>query len=321
MPFESPVVSRVLTTGGAGFIGSHLADWWEAQNVQVVTVDDLRAKPLVSIRGSFKEKSVLDMEPDDLDGVDVVYHLASHKSVPESFSQPIEYLENVESVSHLLRLVAEAGTPRVIIASTCEVYGQATVLPSEEGAPLAPRSPYAATKVALEMIARAYQQAADVGVDITLVRFFNVYGPRERPDALVPSFCKSALEDGRLLLEGSGDQRRDFTYISDLIPRLARLASVRSVPTLNLGSGESHSVRDVAQILLELHQGAVVQQMPERQNEIQEFRADVTLARRLLGNGRTRVGLREGIGLTYKWWQDRLRDEVSLRHSEREFVS
>ncbi|MFE3765089.1 NAD-dependent epimerase/dehydratase family protein [Streptomyces sp. NPDC059104] len=311
---------KVLVTGGAGFIGSHLVSFWESRGAEVVTIDDLRVEPLTAVRGEFRQKSVLGMDAGDLDGVDVVYHLASHKSVPESFSRPLEYLDNVASVSHLLELAAAAGTPKVVIASTCEVYGEAAALPSAEGDPLSPRSPYAATKVALEMISRAYQEAAGLGTDVTVVRFFNVYGPHERADALVPRLCKSVLEGQPLPLEGSARQRRDLTYISDLIPRLARVATVSSVPTLNLGSGVTHSVADVADAVSRLHSGAAVRRLPERKNEIQEFRADVTLERRLLGPLTAPVSLDEGVELTYAWWKSRLMTETFMQDLDKEFA-
>jgi dTDP-glucose 4,6-dehydratase/UDP-glucose 4-epimerase len=311
---------KVLVTGGAGFIGSHLVAFWESLGAEVVTIDDLRVKPLTAVRGEFRQKPVVQMDAGDLEGVDVVFHLASHKSVPESFSRPLEYLDNIASVSHLLGLAAAVGTSRVVVASTCEVYGEAAALPSAEADPLAPRSPYAATKVALEMISRAYQEAACLGIDVTVVRFFNVYGPHERPDALVPRLCKSVLEGQPLPLEGSARQRRDLTYISDLIPRLARVTTLSSVPVLNLGSGTTHSVAEVADAVSRLHPGADARRLPERRNEIQEFRADVTLERTLLGPLTDPVGLTEGVELTYAWWESRLTTETLVQDRNKELA-
>jgi UDP-glucose 4-epimerase len=294
-----------LVTGGAGFIGSHLADELRGAGVAVRTVDDLRETSLAPFDDGLMRKNVLDLTPDDVAGVDAVYHLASDKSVPLSFEKPLRYIENIECTIHLLRLCARVGVAKIYIASTCEVYGTAEHLPTEESQTFAPMSPYAATKVAMEMVTRAYQQAASSGTDITVLRFFNVYGPRQRPDNVVPGFCSGALTSGLLPVDGAGTQRRDFTYIDDLVDQLTQLPGlVRPPAVLNLGSGTSTSVLEIAAIVRDLCPEAAVAWMPARQNDPQEFRAGTGLGRSLLQQRGTPVSLPDGIARTLRWWRE-----------------
>ncbi|MGW7544679.1 NAD-dependent epimerase/dehydratase family protein [Streptomyces sp. NPDC054770] len=297
-------MSSALITGGAGFVGGHLATALRGAGIEVRNIDDLRVTPLIAPPEDLLRKSVLEMGPDDVADVDVVYHLASEKSVPLSFERPLQYLENLESTTHLLKLCAGAGVRRVIIASTCEVYGQAEKLPTDEAQPFAPRSPYAASKVAMEMVTKTFQQAAATDTAATIVRFFNVYGPGERPDAVIPRFCVGALTDRSLPIEGTGVQRRDFSYIGDIVQRLVALPSVEPVPVVNLGSGTATSILEVGSIIRSLCPDSTVDWTQPRTNEIQEFRADVSLQQCLLPVGTPTTGLREGVSRTLRWWQE-----------------
>jgi len=294
----------VLVTGGAGFIGSHLTAALHSAGMTVHSVDDLRVRPLVDPDDSLICKSVLEITADDVTGVDVVYHLASDKNVPLSFVQPLQYLENLDSTAHLLRICMDADVPRVIIASSCEVYGRAARLPTGESEPLAPLSPYAASKVAMEMVARAYQQCRDSSTVTSIVRFFNVYGPGERTDAVIPRFCVGALTDSVLPVEGSGTQRRDFSFIDDVVDQLVQLTVATPLPVLNIGSGVSVSVLEIGAIIRELRPTATVQWTEARPNEIPEFRSDTSLQRSLLATPASPVGLRDGIERTLRWWAE-----------------
>lgn len=298
-------IHSALVTGGAGFIGSHLADRLRDAGVAVKTVDDLREISLAPVDGELMRKNVLDLTPDDLAGVDVVFHLASDKSVPLSFEKPLQYIENIECAIHLLRICTRANVPKIYIASTCEVYGTAENLPTEESQPFAPMSPYAATKVAMEMVTRAYQQATASGTDITILRFFNIYGPRQRPDNVVSGFCLGALTDGLLPVDGEGTQRRDFTYIDDLIDQIVQLPGLaRSPAVLNLGSGASTSVLEIAAIVRDLSPECRVAWMPARRNDPQEFRAGTGLRKSLLQQRTPPVTLADGIARTLDWWRE-----------------
>jgi dTDP-glucose 4,6-dehydratase/UDP-glucose 4-epimerase len=298
-------IRSALVTGGAGFIGSHLADRLRDAGVAVKTVDDLREISLAPVDSELMRKNVLDLTPNDLAGVDAVFHLASDKSVPLSFEKPLQYIENIECTIHLLQICARANIPKIYIASTCEVYGTAENLPTEESQPFAPMSPYAATKVAMEMVTRAYQQAMASSTDITVLRFFNIYGPRQRPDNVVSGFCLGALTDGLLPVDGEGTQRRDFTYIDDLIDQIVQLPGLaRSPAVLNLGSGASTSVLEIAAIVRDLIPESRVAWMPARRNDPQEFRAGTGLRKSLLQQRTPPVVLSDGIARTLNWWRE-----------------
>ncbi|MEU3400824.1 NAD-dependent epimerase/dehydratase family protein [Streptomyces filamentosus] len=305
---------RILITGGAGFIGGHLARALVSSGEEVTVLDDLRVPPMIPPEGTgkFLEKTVLELEERDLSDIRLVYHLASHKSVPRSFKQPLDYLENVDSGRHLLALCASAGVPKVVVGSTCEVYGQAGILPTPEASPLSPRSPYAVSKVGLEMVAGAHQHASGAP-EVGVVRFFNVYGPAERPDALIPRLCANLLTRNELPVEGDGEQRRDFTYITDVVDKLIALADQPLPPVINFGSGRSFSVNDVVRVLQAASSGAEIARKRPRPNEISEFRADTALQTRHIGERSGGIGLEEGIRLTLNWWESRGLDDIRQR--------
>lgn len=311
---RNPLKNRILITGGAGFIGGHLARALVASGEEVTVLDDLRVPPMIPPEGTgkFLEKPVLELEERDLSDVRLVYHLASHKSVPRSFKQPLDYLDNVDSGRHLLALCTSVGVPKVVVGSTCEVYGQADTLPTPEDSPLSPRSPYAASKVGLEMVAGAHQRAS-VAPEVGIVRFFNVYGPGERPDALVPRLCANLLTRNELPVEGDGEQRRDFTYITDVVDKLVALANRPLPSVVNFGSGQSLSVNDVIRILQATSPAAEVARKQPRPNEITEFRADTALQTRQIGERSGGIAIEEGIRLTLEWWQSRDLDDIRQR--------
>ncbi|WP_242625505.1 NAD-dependent epimerase/dehydratase family protein [Streptomyces sp. BK022] len=294
--------STALITGGAGFIGGHLARALRQDGTTVRSVDDLRVAPLIKPDGNLLIKRVSDLTVDDVEGVDVVYHLASDKSVPLSFEAPLQYLENLESTEHLLRLCAVVDVPRVIIASTCEVYGRARTRPTPENEPLAPLSPYAASKVAMEMVARVHRHSAPLRNRVSVVRFFNVFGPGERPDAVIPRFCLGALTDGLLPVEGAGTQRRDFSFIDDVVDVLRRMPMAEPVPVINIGSGFTVSVLEIAEAIKGFCPRAEVKHVGGRQEEIPEFWADTAAQRTLVARPAVHADVREGIRKTLDWW-------------------
>jgi dTDP-glucose 4,6-dehydratase/UDP-glucose 4-epimerase len=193
---------------------------------------------------------------------------------------------------HLVEIVARSDVQRLFLASSCEVYGSTgRGRPIAESTRFAPRSPYAVSKVAMEHLARIYTRPS---LHTTALRFFNVYGADEGRDAVVPRFVAELRETGGLTIEGSGSQRRDFTYIDDLVDMLVDLLLRTGTPphVVNVGSGRSVSIRSVAQTMLALAGGGEIRRAPERPKEIADFVADtrrlarmVTLRRRTLANG------------------------------------
>jgi nucleoside-diphosphate-sugar epimerase len=290
----------VLVTGAAGFLGRHLVRALRRDGVDVRPVDNLCIPPIEPPPDDLLCVSALQLTADDLRGVSCVYHLAAWKSVPESFSRPGRCAENIWAGEWLLRLARIGGVSRIVVASSCEVYGTAPT-PTPEDTPLAPRSAYAMSKASVDCAAAVLRQC---GHDVVVARLFNSYGPGERPDAVVPAFCRGALVDGSVVVEGSGAQRRDFSYVTDTVAMLAELSDLDSPPgVVNIGSGESHSVLDIAYAVVDRRPDTKIMFGPERPMEIPEFRADVTLATRLFSQTNT-VDLAAGLDETFAWWEE-----------------
>ncbi|MFS0212266.1 NAD-dependent epimerase/dehydratase family protein [Corynebacterium striatum] len=299
---------RILVTGGSGFIGAQLCATLQERGHEVISVDDHRVLPLAPSPSFEVRTSVEDLSKKDLEGFDVVYHLASNKSIPESFERPISYLDNAEATANLLHCARQAGVERIFIGSTCEVFGDQPQQPLLEDALLAPRSPYAMTKAISEMYSGIYSRASETR--IVVVRIFNTYGPYERPDAVVPAMCRDALREGRIVIEGSGEQKRDFTYIDDMVQKLASLMEVSDLPSaVNLGSGKSTSIQEIAQLVqkiaLEHGDPTSIDWRSSRINEISDFQSSTSLQNQL-NLPKPQIDLSEGVLKTYLWWKEYL---------------
>jgi nucleoside-diphosphate-sugar epimerase len=308
---------RILITGGAGFIGRHLALRFLEEGWDVDVLDNLCVEPLLPPVGNLIRKSVEEITAADLRNVSCVYHLAAWKSVPGSFDEPGKYLEALPAASRFFDAVLRAGIPRLIVVSTCEVYGCAERLPTPEDEPLRPRSPYAVAKAAIEMLTSVYRQA--YGLDATVVRLFNVFGPGERPDAVIPAFCSMVLSDRPILIEGSGSQQRDFSHVSDIVEGLYRLRETAVTGgVVNLGRGETKSIVSVCDSILQVAGRGAWEQVAGRRQEIETFKADITLAGRQLGYA-PRVDFEDGLRDTYDWWASHLgyRPAISTMQAQR----
>jgi UDP-glucuronate 4-epimerase len=298
---------RVLVTGCAGFIGSHLTDSLLADGHDVVGVDaftdnysraaKLRNLALTREFDGFdlvrSDLSEIDLKP-LLDGCDVVFHLAAEAGVRQSFGPRVSAYRrnNVEATA---RLVAAApAETRMVLASSSSVYGDAEVLPTPEDSRLRPVSPYAQTKVAAE---RLWAAAADPVV----LRFFTVYGPRQRPDMAFARFCSAARDDGAIELYG--DRTRDFTYVDDVVEalRLAAFAPAASGAVLNVGGGSPASLREVVAQLAELAGRPLESRVGEEQRgDVRATLADTTAIRTLLG-WKPRTSLWQGLSAQWEW--------------------
>ncbi|HYY48227.1 MAG TPA: NAD-dependent epimerase/dehydratase family protein [Thermoplasmata archaeon] len=299
---------RVLITGGAGFIGSHLVDRLGARN-DVTILDDLSTGSLQKLAGAprtihLKKASILDTDilRKAMEGQDVVYHLAAKTSVPESVEKPQEYWRtNVEGTVHVLRAAAEAGVRRAVFVSSAAVYGMSPEVPKVETMRPAPGSPYGMTKMVGEFACEEIHELK--GLETVVLRLFNVYGPRQDPTSayagVIPKFCAAAVKGRPIEVYGDGEQTRDFLYVGDAAEGL-ELAAERPVAgqTLNLGSGISTTVNEVVRVLSEITgvQPKVVRK-PERAGDIRDSLADVTRAKAGLGFS-ARTSVRDGIRRT-----------------------
>lgn len=277
----------LLITGAAGFIGSALTAALRGAGHAVTALDDLSVASPRCLPADLEVRDVRSLAPGDLDGFDTVVHLAAHKSVPRSFD-PGGFEHNTAADRHVIHAFTASAARRLVLASSCEVYGQQPD-PLAEFTPHAPRSPYAAGKAATEHLAAIYRDLLPPGRQIGLVRFFNTFGPDEDGDAVVPAFLDAAIAGRPLTVEGDGSQARDFTYIDDAVAMLARLlAGPCLLPAVNCGSGRAVTIAALAGAVTRAAGGGTITHAPARPNEIQSFTADMRLFTSLYGPPATR---------------------------------
>ena len=282
---------RVLITGGAGFIGSHLVRHFAGQ-AQVTVLDDLRsgyAHNLDGVACRFVRGSILDAQAlrEAMADAEEVYHLAAMISVPESVAKPAECAElNTEGTRRVLDAAVAAGARKVVLASSAAIYGDNPTVPKLESMTPEPKSPYAETKLAGEHLLEAYRQTHGLGT--TSLRFFNVFGPRQDPRsayaAAVPIFIAKALRDEPIGIHGDGGQTRDFVHVTDIVGALAYAgASSDMAGTYNVGYGRSQSILELAQEILRLTGSkSAIEHLPPRAGDV---RHSLASTERLLSAG------------------------------------
>ena len=307
---------RVLVTGGAGFIGSNLVDALVERGDEVVVLDDVSTgfRENIHPAATLVEADIADHAAVSraVEGCEVVFHQAAHRAVFRSVEHPIATdRANVGGTLTVLQAAREAGVRRVVAASSSSVYGGAEIVPTPESAPLVPRSPYAVSKLAGEHYCRVFWEL--FGLETVALRYFNVYGPRQRPDsqyaAVIPLFI-DALRAGRPPeVHGDGAQTRDFTYISDVVAANLRAAAApaeRCAGTAyNVAGGKPHSLLDLL-ALLEQELGVHVEptHTAPRAGDVRHTRADCSAASADLGHDAA-VEFDEGLRRTVAWFAAR----------------
>jgi UDP-glucose 4-epimerase len=306
---------KAVVTGAAGFIGSHLAGSLLADGHEVTGVDcftDYYPRPvkeanLVSLRASARFRLVEQRLQDAplvelLRGADAVFHLAAQAGVRASWGREFaHYTEhNVLATQRLLEAALEAGRPRVVYASSSSVYGDAAELPLREDGACRPVSPYGVTKLAAEHLALLYHR--NHGLETVSLRFFTVYGPRQRPDMAFHRFLKAARDDRPITVYGDGSQTRDFTYVDDIVSAV-RAAALSGRPgcVYNVGGGERVALTDVLGLVESVtgRRLRVERQEPQK-GDMKDTFADTARAAQDLGF-RSTVGLREGLEREWLW--------------------
>lgn len=293
---------KVLVTGGAGFVGSHLAEsLTDAAEVRVL--DDLSNSRAADVpaHATLIEGDVRDRETvrEAMDGVDVVFHEAAMVSVPASVEAPLD-CHGVNGTATLQLLdVARQTDSRVVLASSAAIYGHPESVPVTESDPKRPTSPYGVEKLANDEYARVY--AEQYGLETVALRYFNIYGPRQtgQYSGVISVFLDQARAGDRITVEGEGDQTRDFVHVDDVVRanRLAATSGERG-SAYNVGTGSSVTVRELAEIVRDVTGADVpIEHVDPRPNDIQRSCADVSKAGRELGFEPT-VSLRDGLATT-----------------------
>jgi UDP-glucose 4-epimerase len=303
---------RVLVTGGAGFIGANLCRALVGGGHDVVVLDDLSTGSAANLEGlavELVEGSVLDtvlVEP-LVAAADRVVHLAARASVPRSVADPVgAHAVNAGGTLVVLEAARPSAVP-VVLASSSSVYGDTAVTPKHEDLPVAPRSPYAASKLAAEAYALAHQ--ASYGLPVLALRFFNVYGPLQPADhdyaAVVPRFVDAALAGRPLVVDGDGRQSRDFTFVGTVVEVLARAVdeAVTAPGPVNLAYGTRTDLLDlIARIEGVLGHEVVVEHGPPRPGDVRHSTADGSRLAALVP-GVAPVALDDGLAATVDWFR------------------
>ncbi|HSE97866.1 MAG TPA: GDP-mannose 4,6-dehydratase, partial [Blastocatellia bacterium] len=316
-------MQRVLVTGGAGFIGSHLVDHLMAGGGSLVTVvDDFNdfydpalkranvERHLGRPEFNLVEASIVDAKAmDELFGrgqFDMVVHLAARAGVRPSLEAPLAYEEsNVRGTYVLLESARRHGVGRFVFGSSSSVYGVNSKVPFSEDDPIArPISPYSATKIAGEAACHTYSHLYNMS--IICLRFFTVYGARQRPDLAIHKFARLIKAGRSIPLYGDGTTRRDYTYIDDIISGVtaAMKYDASRFEVINLGESETVELRRLVELLeTALGKKAVIEHQPAQPGDVPITYADISKARRLLGyNPQTKI--EAGIDRFARWFKE-----------------
>jgi len=318
-------VSRILVTGGGGFIGSNLVRSLVEKGHRVRVVDDWSTGNPENLAGLEGSVEIIegDIRDDNLimqavSRVELVYHLAARPSVARSIADPhTSHSVNATGTLSVLVAARDAGVRRVVYASSSSIYGDTPVLPKNEEMPVNPLSPYAASKLAGESYCRAFTRS--FGLETVSLRFFNVFGPQQDPEsqyaAVVPRFITRMLAGERPEIFGDGTQSRDFTFISNVIDAcvVAGASGAESTgETYNIGCDDRITLLDVVALLNELlDQNLEPLFGPRRDGDVMHSQAAITKAEQLL-DYHPHTTFREGLARTVQWFEHRSANELAV---------
>lgn len=316
----------VIVTGAAGFIGSHVVERLLARGERVIGVDNFDPfyDPAVkrrNLRAAFASGAFHLVEADIRDGAaltaavraaggdgaQAVVHLAARAGVRPSIQEPLLYSQvNVDGTVAVLEMARALGTGRFVFGSSSSVYGNAPTVPFSESDPVdEPISPYAATKRAGELACRTWHHL--YGMSVACVRFFTVYGPRQRPDLAIHAFARRMSRCEPLTLFGDGSSRRDYTYVSDIVDgteaALAFTAGEPRYDVFNLGESQTTTLLRLVELLsAAMDLTPRIEWLPAQPGDVERTFADVSKARRVLGYA-PRVPVEDGIPLFIEWFR------------------
>lgn len=303
---------KVVIAGGAGFIGSHLADFWNSKNADVHVIDNLITGYENNLSGlsnvvlhkfSITEKSKVN---DVIAGADYVYNMAAMVSVPESIQKPEECLNiNLHGYLNLLEASKKNNVKKIILSSSAAVYGDDPRLPKTVDMKAEPKSPYGITKLDGELYSKMYEE--QFGLKYACLRYFNVYGPKQSTEsayaAAVPIFIKRAMKNEKIIIYGDGKQTRDFIYINDVV--LANVLAVENENVsgvFNVANGDSITIVELAEKIVELmNSESEIVFEDERLGDIKHSRASIEETVDKLGFN-PKIDLNEGLLKTIEYF-------------------
>lgn len=307
---------QVLVTGGAGFIGSNLAEELAARGAKVRIVDNFLTgfrENLDEISGDFDFIEADVADPDAMrkavEGVEIVFHQAALPSVPRSVADPLEtHNACVNGTFNVLNAARNAGVRRVVYAASSSAYGDQQTLPKVETMRPEPLSPYAAAKLAGELYCSVFAQV--YGLETFALRYFNVFGPRQNPSSqysgVISRFIDAFMKGGQPVIYGDGRQSRDFTYIANVVDANIKAAEATSGigEVMNVANGERVSLLELVEVMKNVtgRTDVEIDFQPERKGDVKHSQADNTRAKEWLGYEKL-VGLEEGIRRTIDWWK------------------
>ncbi|WP_432798739.1 NAD-dependent epimerase/dehydratase family protein [Poriferisphaera sp. WC338] len=313
---------KALITGGAGFIGSNIAEVLLKLGTEVVVIDDLSGglvsnfdtfKDQYQNEFSFVEGSILNTEllKDAIAGCDYVFHQAAWGSVPRSVTMPVEYNENnTVGTQILLQAAVDHKVKRVVFAASSSAYGDSVKLPKVEDMPVRPKSPYAANKIACEALMRAYANCYEI--DTASLRYFNIFGPRQNANsayaAVIAAFAKALDKSEQPTIFGDGEQSRDFTFVDNAV-HANLLAAQAEKPingeVMNIACANRITVNQLAIDMASMWNKPEVTpiHLEERAGDVKHSLADLSMAKELIGY-EPQVKFKDGLAETVEWYKE-----------------
>ncbi|MEG2809222.1 MAG: NAD-dependent epimerase/dehydratase family protein [Akkermansia sp.] len=302
---------KILVTGGAGFIGSHIVEHYQDKAEEIRVLDNLRTGYLKNLNGlkhTFIEGSICDRElvKKAVQGVDYIFHMAALVSVPESMSKIDECISiNCKGLLNVLEEASAAGVKKIVLASSAAIYGNNPTVPKIETMYPEPKSPYAITKLDGEYYLSMFRALGKINA--AAVRFFNVFGPRQDPKgayaAAVPIFIEKALKNENITVYGDGEQTRDFIFVKDIVGALSFVVeNPDAIGTFNAGYGGQITIENLAdKIIAEAHSTSKVLHEPERAGDVKHSRASADKLR--AAGWQPKHTLEEGLAATMAYFK------------------
>ena len=306
---------KVLVTGGAGFIGSHLVDALLSNGCQVVVLDNLSTGRLSNLehlkdnitfyKGDIRDREALDTAVKDCE---VIFHQAAVVSVPQTVKNPVDSaMVNEIGTLYVLESARKNNVNRVVLASSCAVYGDDPQLPKREAMASKPLSPYAVQKLTCEYYARLYSDL--YGLETVCLRYFNVYGPRQDPTSpysgVISIFMSKSVSKEAPVIYGSGNQYRDFVFVDDVVKAnlLAAIAEGASGEVFNIGTGKYVTIDRLWKMTCDLCSLNIKPEYkPPRPGDIVESVASINQAKTVLGFN-PKYSFEEGLKITFGWYK------------------